>query len=285
MSEVRPEESRENTSLSRPPVSLLAFRPMAGILLRQFFLYRRSVPRWMEIFYWPLLDLLVWGFLTLYLRQGILPGSGAVQALLGGLLLWDMLYRSQQGISVVFLEEIWSRNLYNLMVAPVTPYHIIFGAMVTGLLKITLSSGTAIFLAYILFSYSLFHLGIALVPFVFCLVVMGWALGIMTTALILRFGQEAEVLAWGVIFLFQPVSAVFNPVSVLPEGFRQIAFFVPASHVFEGMRQVLAGQGFPWGQLLMAMVEDVFYVAGGLLLFSRVLKRAKKVGFSLKLGS
>ncbi len=271
--------------LSRPSVPLFAFRPIAGILLRQFFLYRRSVPRWMEIFYWPLLDLLVWGFLTLYLRQGVLPGAGTAQALLGGLLLWDMLYRSQQGISVVFLEEIWSRNLYNMMVAPVTPYHIIAGAMVTGLLKITLSSGTAILLAYLLFSYSLFNIGVALVPFIFCLVVMGWALGIMTTALILRFGQEAEVLAWGVIFLFQPVSAVFNPVSVLPEGFRQIAFFVPASHVFEGMRQVLAGQGFPWKELLLALLEDGFYVAGGLLLFSWVLKRARKVGFSLKLGS
>lgn len=271
--------------LTRPPVPLFALRPLAGILLRQVYLYRRSIPRWMEIFYWPLLDLLVWGFLTLYLKQGVLPGSTAAQALLGGLLLWDMLYRSQQGISVVFLEEIWSRNLYNLMVAPVTPYHIIAGAMMTGILKITLSSGTAILLAYLLFSYSLFSLGLSLIPFVLCLVIMGWALGIMTTALILRFGQEAEVLAWGVIFLFQPVSAVFNPVSVLPDGFRQIAFFVPASHIFEGMRQVLSGRGFSWPQLGWALVFDLLYVAGSLFLFSRVLKRARKVGFSLKLGS
>ena len=175
--------------------------------------------------------------------------------------------------------------LYNLMVAPVTPYHIIAGAMMTGILKIALSSGTAILLAYLLFSYSLFSLGLSLIPFVLCLVIMGWALGIMTTALILRFGQEAEVLAWGVIFLFQPVSAVFNPVSVLPDGFRQIAFFVPASHVFEGMRQVLSGRGFSWPQLGWALVFDLLYVAGSLFLFSRVLKRARKVGFSLKLGS
>lgn len=275
----------ESLPLTRPPVPLFSLRPLAGILLRQVYLYRRSIPRWMEIFYWPLLDLLVWGFLTLYLRQGVLPGTTAAQALLGGLLLWDMLYRSQQGISVVFLEEIWSRNLYNLMVAPVTPYHVIAGAMMTGILKITLSSGTAILLAYLLFSYSLFSLGLSLIPFVLCLVIMGWALGIMTTALILRFGQEAEVLAWGVIFLFQPVSAVFNPVSVLPDGFRQIAFFVPASHIFEGMRQVLSGRGFSWPQLGWALVFDLLYVAGSLFLFSRVLKRARKVGFSLKLGS
>ncbi len=269
----------------RRPVSLLAIRPLAGILLRQLYLYRRSLPRWMEIFYWPLLDLLVWGFLTLYLKQGTVHMAGTAQALLGGLLLWDMLYRSQQGISVVFLEEIWSRNLYNMMVAPVTPFHIIFGAMLTGILKVSLSSGVAVFLAWSLFSYSLFSLGLSLVPFVLGLVVMGWALGIMTTALILRFGQEAEVLAWGVIFLFQPVSAVFNPVSVLPAGFRQVAFFVPASHVFEGMRAVLSGKGFPWHDLGWAFLIDAVYFAGALYLFHRVLERARRTGFSLKLGS
>lgn len=269
----------------RLPVSFFAVRPLAGILLRQLYLYRRSLPRWMEIFYWPLLDLLVWGFLTLYLRQGTTHMAGTARALLGGLLLWDMLYRSQQGISLVFLEEIWSRNLYNMMVAPVTPFHIIFGAMLTGILKVSLSSGVAIVLAWFLFSYSLFSLGLSLIPFVMCLVVMGWALGIMTTALILRFGQEAEVLAWGVIFLFQPVSAVFNPVSVLPTGFRQIAFFVPASHVFEGMRTVLAGGSFPWQDLEWALLIDLLYFAGALYLFHRVLERARRTGFSLKLGS
>ncbi|MHB1286418.1 MAG: ABC transporter permease [Leptospirales bacterium] len=258
---------------------------MLGILLRQLYLYRRSLPRWMEIFYWPLLDLLVWGFLTLYLKQGTIHMAGTAKALLGGLLLWDMLYRSQQGISVVFLEEIWSRNLYNMMVAPVTPFHIIFGAMLTGLLKVALSSSVAIVLAWFLFSYSIFNLGLSLIPFILALVFMGWSLGIMTTALILRFGQEAEVLAWGVIFLFQPVSAVFNPVSVLPGGFRQVAFLVPASHVFEGMRGVLSGRGFPWHDLIWAFLIDIVYFVGALFLFHRVLERARKTGFSLKLGS
>jgi ABC-2 type transport system permease protein len=287
MSGGNPADIRDDGAIPGPAVApgLLAWRPMAGILLRQIYLYKRSLPRWMEIFYWPLLDLLVWGFLTLYLKQGPRMLPGTAQALLGGLLLWDMLYRSQQGISVVFLEEIWSKNLYNLLVAPVTPFHVIGGAMLTGLLKVTLSSGVAVALAYFLFSYSLFSLGVSLVPFVMALLLMGWSLGVMTTALILRFGQEAEVLAWGVIFLFQPVSAVFNPVSVLPAGFKQVAFFVPASHVFEGMRAVLSGRGFPWHELGWAFLMDVVYFGGALYLFHRILERARRTGFSLKLGS
>ncbi|BAM06640.1 ABC2 transporter [Leptospirillum ferrooxidans C2-3] len=273
------------TDRTRPSISLFTIRPMLGVMLRQFYLYRRSLPRWMEIFYWPLLDLLVWGFLTLYLRQGSIIASHAVYSLLGALLLWDMLYRSQQSISMVFLEEIWSRNLYHLLVSPLTPYHVIFGAILTGILKVSLSSGLAIFLAYHFFSFSLFSIGLSLIPFILALLCMGWALGILTTALILRFGQEAEVLAWGVIFLFQPVSAVFNPVSVLPPVFRNIAMFVPASHVFEGMRQVVNGGRFPGGQLMVAFFLDGCYLFLALIVFGWVMARAKREGFSLKLGA
>ena len=189
------------------------------------------------------------------------------------------------GISMVFLEEIWSKNLYHLLVSPLTPYHVILGAILTGILKVSLSSGLAIFLAYHFFSFSLFSIGLSLIPFVLALLCMGWALGILTTALILRFGQEAEVLAWGVIFLFQPVSAVFNPVSVLPPVFRNIAMFVPASHVFEGMRQVLNGGRFPGEQLMVAFLLDACYLLLALGIFGWVMARARREGFSLKLGA
>ena len=270
---------------SPPPVSLFAWRPLAGILYRQVVLYRRSLPRWMEIFYWPLLDLLVWGFLTLYLKKipSFLPS--AVVSLLGALLLWDMLYRAQQGISVMFLEEIWSRNLIHLLVAPVTPYHIVFGAILSSFGKVLLSSAVAATLAYFLFSFKIFSLGLDLIFFVGALLAMGWALGIMTTAVILRFGQEAEVLAWGVIFLFQPFSAVFNPVGVLPPLAAAISRVVPASYVFEGMRSLLTGGTLPVRDLLMAYLLDGVYMAGAIFLYSRVIARARRRGFHLKLGS
>jgi ABC-2 type transport system permease protein len=40
---------------------------IAALLLRYLYLYRRSLPRAMEIFFWPVMDLLVWGFVTVYL--------------------------------------------------------------------------------------------------------------------------------------------------------------------------------------------------------------------------
>jgi len=270
---------------SRPPVPLLAWRPLVGILFRQIVLYRRSVPRWMEIFYWPLLDLLVWGFLTLYLKKIPSFMPSAVTSLLGALLLWDLLYRAQQGISVMFLEEIWSKNLIHLLIAPITPFHVVGGAVLSSIVKVLLSSSVAAFLAYLLFSFRIFSLGLHLFFFILALLMMGWALGILTTAVILRYGQEAEVLAWGVIFLFQPFSAVFNPVSVLPQVAADISRAVPASYVFEGMRSVLVQGRLPVGDLMMAFLLDILYATVALFVYSRVITRARQKGFHLKLGS
>jgi ABC-2 type transport system permease protein len=239
----------------------------------------------MEIFYWPLLDLLVWGFLTLYLKKIPSFMPSAVTSLLGALLLWDLLYRAQQGISVMFLEEIWSKNLIHLLIAPITPFHVVGGAVLSSIVKVLLSSSVAAFLAYLLFSFKIFSLGLHLFFFILALLMMGWALGILTTAVILRYGQEAEVLAWGVIFLFQPFSAVFNPVSVLPQVAADISRVVPASYVFEGMRSVLVHGHLPVGDLMMAFLLDFLYAAVALSVYSRVIARARQKGFHLKLGS
>jgi len=195
-----------------------------ALVARHLYLYRRSLPRMMEIFYWPFLDLVIWGFITVYLMkfQGQIPG--AVTFFLGALILWDVLFRAQQGITISFLEEIWARNLMNLFASPLKPSEFLAATMVMSIFKVL---GVSVVMW--------------LVPFVLNLVMTGWIIGVLTTALIMRFGQEAEVLAWSMVFLFQPISCVFYPMEVLPGWLQAIAWMNPAAHVFEGMRAVLNG--------------------------------------------
>ncbi len=238
----------------------------------------------METFYWPVLDLLVWGFITVYLEQykGGLPGF--VTFFIGALILWDMLFRSQQGISISFLEEIWSRNLMNLFVSPLRPGEFIIATMVISILKLFSASAVTITLAWLIYSFNLFTIGISLLPFILCLTVMGWSVGILTMSFILRYGQKAEVLAWGIAFLFQPISAVFYPVSVLPEFLQAIARFVPASHIFEGMRVVIRQGEFPLNELIWASVLDVAYLIGSILFFYAMFRSVKIRGLLLRTG-
>lgn len=255
-----------------------------AIFLRQLFLYKRSIPRLMGVLYWPVLDLVLWGFITLYLNQyrGVLPAF--VSFFLGALILWDLLFRAQQGISISFLEDIWSRNLINVFVSPISLGEYLISLMFVSLIKIILTASVSIFLAWLLYSFNIFMIGISLLPFVLNLLFLGWAIGIFTTALIMRFGSQAEVLAWGVAFLFQPVSAVFYPVSVLPYPIQIIARWVPSSHVFEGMRTVVSGGGFPVKELTWALSLNILYLSFATLFFFKMFKAVRVKGLLGKIG-
>ncbi|MCC6543571.1 MAG: ABC transporter permease [Nitrospirae bacterium] len=255
-----------------------------AIVLRHLYLHKRSVARLMETFYWPVVDLLVWGFITVYLQQYKDGLPGFVTFFIGALILWDMLFRSQQGISLSFLEEMWSRNLMNLFVTPLRPAEFIAATMVISIFKLISASFVTITLAYLIYDFNIFLIGMSLIPFIICLAVMGWAIGILTSSVILRYGQKAEILAWGLAFLFQPISAVFYPVEVLPDFIQKIAKFVPASHIFEGMRAVIADGHFPLENLIWAASLDIIYFITSIAIFYYMFKIVKVKGLLLRIG-
>ncbi|MDH4226975.1 MAG: ABC transporter permease [Deltaproteobacteria bacterium] len=251
---------------------------------RHLYLYKRSLPRLMEVFYWPILDLMVWGFITVYLGSYKATLPAFITFFIGALILWDILFRSQQSISVSFLEDMWSRNLLNIFVSPLTPLEYVASLLIISMIKLLLASSVMVVIAYLLYSFNVFTLGFHLVPLVINLLIMGWAMGVITTGVILRFGQEAEVLAWGVAFLFQPLSAVFYPVEVLPPILQKIAYYIPSAHVFEGMRHVINEKTLPTDHLIMAIVLNIVYVAGSALFFYWNFQSVKKKGLLVKVG-
>ncbi|MFA4925310.1 MAG: ABC transporter permease [Candidatus Aminicenantales bacterium] len=265
----------------------MSFRRISAMFLRHIYLYRHSFTRLLEIVYWPLLDLLLWGFVSVYITKLTSQGQTAPNFLaifLGALILWDILFRSQQGISVSFLEEVWARNFLNLFVSPLTISEYLVSLMLVSLFKVAVVFLVSSLLAWLLYSFNLFIIGLHLLPFMINLIIMGWSIGLLTTAFILRFGQQAEVLAWGIAVLFQPVSAVFYPVSVLPHFLQVIARYVPASYVFEGMRSVIMGQSFPTGYLAKAMILNLIYLVLVLLFFFRMFKAVRVKGLLVHMG-
>ncbi len=257
---------------------------VTALVVRHLYLYRRSLPRLMEIFYWPFLDLVVWGFITVYLMrfQGQLPGF--VTFFLGALILWDVLFRAQQGITISFLEEIWARNLMNLFASPLKPGEFLAATMAMSVFKVSAVSLVMVLCALVFYSYNIFLIGAWLVPFVLNLIVMGWIIGILTTSIIMRFGQEAEVLAWGMVFLFQPISCVFYPLEVLPGWLRGIAWMNPAAHVFEGMRAVLTAHSLPLTSLAWACGLNLFYLAVMIAWFHHTFNICKERGLLVRVG-
>ena len=257
---------------------------ISALIARHLFLYRRSFPRLLEIFYWPLLDLVVWGFITIYLAQEGKGMHGAVTFFLGALIFWDILFRAQQGITISFLEEIWSRNLMNLFASPLTAGEFLAATMAMSVFKVAAVSIIMAVSALFFYSYNVFIMGLTLIPFVLNLIAAGWLIGILTMSVIMRFGQQAEVLAWGLVFLFQPISCVFYPMSVLPAWLTPVALANPAAHVFEGMRGVLLDQTVPLAHLGWATGLNVLYLLIMIVIYQYTFSVCKDRGMLVRVG-
>ncbi len=280
--------SRRETAGERDAVRLsskgMRVHRITALMSRHLYLYNRSLPRLMEVFYWPLLDLVIWGFITHFMAKHQTQVPAFVTFLLGALILWDVLFRAQQAITLAFLEDLWARNLINLFASPLKPSEFLAAAMLISVLKVTAVSVVMGLCAVTFFSYNLLVLGIWLLPFVANLVVMGWAIGVCTSSLIMRFGQEASYLAWGVVFLFQPVSCVFYPIEVLPEWLRPVAQINPAAHVFEGMRAVLTDAAAPWSHLVWAVALNVLLLTSAITWFFQTFAYCKEQGRLVRVG-
>ena len=260
-------------------------RRINALLLRYLLLYRQSWTRIMEIFFWPVMDLLVWGFLTAYLLK---IGSNNVPALItfliGSMIFWDLLYRAQQSVTISFLEDVWARNLLNIFVAPVTISEFLTATFALGIIKVLINGIVLAALAWLLYAFNIFQLGFTLIPFVLSLMLMGWAMGMVTVALIMRWGHAAEALAWGIPFLVQPLSAVFYPVSVLPVWLQPIAWALPSTYVFEGMRQVLATGIVPWHMFWWSRGLNAVYLIAAAVFFRYMFGVVREKGLLAKLG-
>ncbi len=262
-----------------------AARRIWGLMYRHLALYRRSWPRLLELAYWPTLQMCIWGFTASFFATRLgSNGSVAIGLLLGAVLLWEVSLRSQMGISVGFLEEIWSRNLGHVFVSPLRPWELVAALIVISALRTLAGVIPAAVLARILYAYNLLGFGLLLVPFVINLMIMGWAVSLAVVSLILRHGAGAEALAWSVLFGLTPFSAVFYPVSVLPAAVRPIALALPSAHVFEGMRTAIAGGGVAWNELAWASGLNVVWLAGAALLFARQFRAARERGALMTIG-
>jgi len=254
---------------------------ICALVMRYFFLHRRSVARVMEIFFWPVMNLLVRGFVSSYLKDMALPRT--VLFLLGSVILWDVLYRSQQGITLAITEEFWVKNIINIFISPISIGELLAAICIVGIVKSVVTTVVLGLLAFFFYSFNLLSAGPGLVLFLGNLLLFGWAVGLFTMALIFRYGRAAEALIWGVPFLIQPISAVFYPVSVLPPWLQKIAYLLPSTYIFEGMRHVLATGGTDLFSLAISFGLNLVYLLLGSLYFSWMLYRVREMGYLSRL--
>ena len=262
----------------------LSARRIGAMVLRHAYILRGSWQLLLELAYWPTIQMIIWGFITLFLQTNSSWVANAFGVLLAAVLLWDVLFRGQLGFSLSFLEEMYSRNLASLFVSPLRPIEHVLSMMAMSFIRVLVGVIPAALLAIWLYEYSVFTLGLPLVGFFTALLVSSWSIGLFVTALILRYGLGAESLAWLFIFLLAPVSAVYYPVEVLPAWLQPLCWALPPTYVFEGMRAVLVENRFRADLMIGAFALDAVYIALGLMAYLYTFRIARRRGLLLQGG-
>ncbi|HYA04731.1 MAG TPA: ABC transporter permease [Xanthobacteraceae bacterium] len=263
---------------------VLSSRRIGAMMLRYWYLLRSSWPRLLDLVYWPTVQMVTWGFLQYYIATNAGFFARAGGTFIGAVLLWDILFRGQLGFSISFLEEMWSRNIGNLMMSPLRPFEFIAALMVMSVVRLSIGAVPVTFLAIGFFGFNLYGLGLALVAFFFNLMFTSWAIGIFVSGLILRHGMGAENLAWSIMFLFMPLTCVYYPVTTLPTWLQPVAWALPPTYVFEGMRELLIHQVFRADLMIDSLLLNAVLFAAGVLGFFKLLQSARRHGSLMQTG-
>ncbi len=262
----------------------LSARRLYAMVLRYWYVLRGSWPRLVEIAYWPTVQMVLWGFTDRFIGSQTSGAAKAAGLFLGAVLLWDILFRSQLGVTLVCLEELYARNLPQLFMTPLRPWEYVGGLLLVSLLRTLFGVGVATTLAYVFFDYGLWTMGLQVIAFFVLLTCFGWALGIAMTAMLLRFGLGVEGIAWGGMFLLAPFSGVYYPIATLPAPLQLIAWLLPSSHVFEGMRAAVWHHALAVQHLLIAAGQCLVYLVLAWVLFLVLFRQVRQKGALLSQG-
>jgi ABC-2 type transport system permease protein len=262
----------------------LAGQRIGAMIARYWYLLRSSWPRLLELIYWPAVQMLMWGFLQLYIGENSGFFARAGGTFIGAVLLWDILFRGQLGFSVSFLEEMWSRNLANLMISPLRPIEFVMALMVMSIVRLAIGMVPVSLLAIAFFGFNVYGLGLALAAFFANLILTSWAVGIFVSGLVMRNGLGAESFAWTIMFLLMPVACVYYPVAVLPGWLQWVAMTLPPTYVFEGMRSLLIEHIFRADLMWRALALNALWFGAGVFGFMRLLEASRRHGSLLQAG-
>jgi len=259
-------------------------RRVAAMVLRYWYLLRSSWARLIDLIYWPTVQMLMWGFLQLYIGQNASFFARASGIFIGAVLLWDILFRGQLGFSMSFLEEMYAHNLGNLMMSPLRASEFLSALMIMSIIRLAIGLVPVTLLAIAFFGFNLYTLGLALVAFFANLILTSWAVGIFVSGLVLRNGMGAESFAWSIMFLFLPLTCVYYPVDVLPQWLQYVAWALPPTYVFEGMRALLIQHEFRSDLMLEALALNGLLLAAAALAYLKLLSSARVQGSLLQVG-
>ncbi len=255
----------------------MSINRIKAIIIQELYITKHSLEVIVDLFYFSIITVIAWGFISLYLTGASNRLAG--HYLLIGMILWEIIRIIQYSTSVGALWNILSRNLSNMFIAPLSLAEYMTAQLISGIIKALVLFLIISTLSTFLFNFNIFQLGmINLLIYFLNLTMFAWAIGLIILAFIFRYGTRIQALAWGLIFIFQPLTAVFFPVKILPTILQKISYFIPATHIFEAARGNLTNPSINWGLINLAFLENIAYLVFSLWFFNFMFNKSKETG-------
>ena len=255
-----------------------------ALALRHLYLIGNSLPRIIDLIYWPTVQIFLWGFISKFFTLNSDYYSNTVGIILTAAILYDFLFRVSISFNMMFLEEIWSRNFTNLFIAPIKLSEIIASLTLTAILRALIGMVPAAIIAIPLFGVSVFALGLPLLFLLLSLYLFGVTLGLLVTSGLLRFGPSFENIAWASLFFLAPLGCIYYPLDILPISLQFVAKGLPLVHIFEEMRNILLNDVVNYFDIFKAISISILYFVLGVIVFYVSFFGAKVRGTLINMG-
>lgn len=251
---------------------------LGAIIRQELYITKRSMEVIVDLPFFSIVSVVVFGLFTKWLTNT--TASATANYLLIGVILWEVIRITQYSMSVSSLWNIWSRCLSSVFVTPISLFEYVTAHMLSGIIKVVAIMGALMLVVQLLFGFSLWSLGwLNLGLWLANLIIFAWWTGLLILGLILRYGTRIQAMAWGLIFLFQPLTAAFFPVSVLPNWLQVISYSLPPTYIFEAARAAIATPHVVnWFYVGIATGENLLYFTVSIILFQYMYRQSRITG-------
>jgi ABC-2 type transport system permease protein len=166
-----------------------------------------------------------------------------------------------------------------MFIAPMSMTEYVLAQMVSAAAKAIVLFAIVAALAALLFGFNLFSMGLPNLALLFLnLLWFAYSIGLLILGIIFRLGTRIQALAWGLVLVFQPLTAAYYPLSIMPPALQTVALAFPPTYVFEAARETLNAPAINWTYVGIAGVENAAYFVLSLWFFQYMHRRSRQTG-------
>ena len=255
----------------------MSLERIRAVLLQEVYITARSVEVLVDLPLWSLITAVVFGFVTRFLSQVMSPI--VAQYLYLGTLLWEIIRVAQYSMSLGALWNVWSHNFNNMFITPLSMVEYVVAQMLSAAAKALILFTLMLLIAAIIFDFNLVAIGFSNLLLLFLnLLFFAYSVGLIILGIILRLGTRIQALAWGLVLIFQPLTAAYYPLAVMPAPLQAVARAFPPTYVFEAARAGLATPGIDWPSQAIAAAENLIYFGLATCFYATMYRRSRETG-------